>query len=138
MSHPLSYRFTSGEAMTEVEWDAIEAVLAARGWMALNRETTPIVLLAERGGMIVGFLPLQLVPHTEPMYVAPGERGGEVAGTLASMMANMLYASGARGWLVMAENPYVERFCRQYGMIKVDVPVYAALPLQPVAKEAEV
>jgi predicted N-acetyltransferase YhbS len=112
------------------EWDAIEAILAARGWMSLNRETTPAIVLAERNGMIVGFIALQMIPHTEPLYVAPDERGTEVASELSDLMLNFLRDNQARGWMVVAENPFAERLCRQRGMVKVEYPVYVALPQQ--------
>lgn len=116
--------------MEQCDWDAIEAILAERRWMSLNRETTPAVVLAERNGMIVGFFVLQMIPHTEPMYVAPDERGSEVAGTLADLMLEFLQRSDARGWMLVAENSFVERMCRQRGMIRVESPVYVALPEQ--------
>lgn len=124
----ISYRIVDGASMPDAEWSAVEAVLAARGWMSLNRMTTPVIALAERGGMIVGFLVLQLIPHTEPLYVAPDERGTEVAGTLADMMLGFLQRNQARGWMVIAENVHAERLCEARGMVKVMHPVYVALP----------
>lgn len=124
------YRIVEGRTMEQCDWDALEAILAERRWMSLNRETTLAVVLAERNGMLVGFFVLQMIPHTEPLYVAPGERGSEVAGTLADLMLEFLQRGNARGWMLTAENPFVERMCRQRGMIKVESPVYVALPEQ--------
>jgi hypothetical protein len=110
---------------THEEWDAIDEVCAARGWMSLNRTLTRI-LVAKRDDRIVGFIVLQLVPHTEPLYVDPAERGTDLAATLADQMVEFLLSVKARGWLVIADSPHARQLCEDRGMQKVKSPVYIA------------
>ena len=111
---------------TQAEWDAIDEVCAARGWMSLNRMLTRI-LVAKRGDEIVGFHVLQLIPHVEPLYVAPSERGTELAAQLADQMVAHLVDVKARGWLVVADSPFAEQLCKERGMKKLKAPVYSTL-----------
>jgi Acetyltransferase (GNAT) domain len=108
---------------TREEWDHIDEILAARGWMSLNRQMTR-VLVAKREDTIVGFHVLQLIPHTEPLYVDPGERGTELAANLADGMVKYLTDVKARGWMVLAGNPHTEKLCKERGMVKVANAVY--------------
>jgi len=124
----ITYRTITGPTATEEEWDAIETILARRGWMSLCRLTTPAIVLAENDGHIIGFFVLQLVPHLEPMYITPKYRGEEIPDELISRMHQVLQAANARGWIVVADNPIVEKMCRDHGMIEVDSPVFASLP----------
>jgi hypothetical protein len=110
---------------THAEWDAIDEVCAARGWMSLNRTLTR-VLVAKRGEEIVGFHVMQLVPHTEPLYVAPAERGTELAASLADQMVEFMLSVKARGWLVIADSPHAKKMCEERGMTKVKSPVFMA------------
>src|SRR5208283_2563973 len=106
---------------TQEEWNAIDEVCAARGWLSLNRLLTR-VLVAKRGDDIVGFIVLQLIPHTEPLYVAPSERGTELAATLADKMVEHMVNMKARGWLVVADSPFAEQLCKERGMRKLASP----------------
>jgi acetyltransferase (GNAT) family protein len=110
---------------TIAEWDAIDELCAARGWMSLNRQLTRI-LVAKRGEEIAGFIVLQLVPHTEPLYVAPSERGTDLAASLADQMVEFLLSVKARGWMVVADNPHAKKLCEDRGMTKVKSPVFIA------------
>jgi hypothetical protein len=110
---------------THEEWDAIDEVCAARGWMSLNRTLTRI-LVAKREDAIVGFIVLQLVPHSEPLYVAPSERGTDLAASLADQMVEFLLSVKARGWMVVADNPHAKKLCEDRGMTKVKSPVFIA------------
>jgi hypothetical protein len=111
---------------TDEEWDAIEDVCAARGWMSLNRTLTR-VLCAKRGDEIVGFHVMQLAPHAEPLYVATAERGTELAAQLADRMVEFLISIKARGWFVVADSPFAKKMCEERGMAKVKSPVYRTL-----------
>jgi hypothetical protein len=110
---------------THEEWDAIDEVCAARGWMSLNRTLTR-VLVATRDGKIVGFHVMQLVPHTEPLYVYVAERGTDLAARLADQMVEFMLSVKARGWLVIADSPHAKKMCEERGMMKVKSPVYVA------------
>jgi Acetyltransferase (GNAT) domain len=108
---------------TREEWDAIDEVCAARGWMSLNRSLTR-VLVAKRSDVIVGFHVMQLVPHAEPLYVNAAERGTELAAQLADRMLEFLVSVNARGWFVVADSPFAKTMCEERGMTKVKAPVY--------------
>jgi hypothetical protein len=108
---------------TKAEWDEIDEICAQRGWMSLNRTLTRI-LVAKRGDQIVGFHVMQLVPHAEPLYVDPKERGTELAALLADQMMEFLVGVQARGWFVVADSPFAKRLCEDRGMTKIKSPVY--------------
>ena len=91
--------------------------------MALNRNTTRI-LVAEEEGELAGFLPLQLLPHTEPLWVKPSKRGSDIAVTLADKMVEFLTEMQVRGFMVVADNPFAAKICESHGMVKLESPVY--------------
>jgi hypothetical protein len=127
--NPITFEWLDGpesggaRPATQAEWDAIDEVCASRGWMSLNRQMTR-VLVAKRGDDIVGFHVLQLIPHTEPLYVDPKERGTELAADLADGMVKYLTDVKARGWMVLAGNAHTEKLCKERGMVKVANAVY--------------
>lgn len=125
MSGGVEYRWIDGPTATAEEWDRVEGVLAVRGWMSLNRPTSRI-LVAEREGELLGFMVMQLVPHTEPLWVRPSERGSGIAESLADQMVEFMFSVQSRGWMVVADNPMAAKLCEARGMMKVDAPVYVA------------
>src|ERR1700688_2845981 len=70
MDKDITFRWIDGWNATPEEWERIEEILVARGWMVLNPNTSRI-LVAEKGDVLAGFAILQLVPHVEPLFVAP-------------------------------------------------------------------
>jgi predicted N-acetyltransferase YhbS len=116
-------RWIDGISATQEEWDRIDSILAARGWMSLNRELTRI-LVAEDDGRLIAFLVLQAIPHTEPLWVAPSARGTSIAQELADDMVAYLKEVGARGWMLVADHPIAARMAEERGMFKVESPVY--------------
>lgn len=127
MSDEVTFRWIDGHSATQVEWDAIDLKLAARGWMSLSRELTRI-RVAERNGKIVGMFVLQHVPHIEPLLVDREERGNGVAEQLVDDMQEFLDKSQARGFLAVCEHPLAAKLCESRGMVKVPFPVYASVP----------
>jgi GNAT superfamily N-acetyltransferase len=129
MADDVTYEWVDGpdsggpHPATREEWEAIDARLVESGWMSLNRTLTR-VLLAKRDREIVGFHVMQLLPHAEPLYVAPTERGTKLASELADRMVEFLKASNARGWMVLAGNAHTEKLCRERGMKKIASSVY--------------
>jgi hypothetical protein len=108
---------------TKAEWDAIDDVCIARGWMSLSRVFSR-VLVAYRGDTMIGFHALQLLPHAEPQYVNADELGNGVAQQMADQMVAFLEGAKARGWMVIADSPHAEKMCRDRGMVKIKSPVY--------------
>ena len=126
MMNDVSYRWVDGITASDADWDRIEAILAARGWMSLNRPTTRILLAEDAEGKLAGFSILQMVPHLEPLWVAPSQRASGLAESLADQMVDFMVSIQARGWMVVAESPFAARLCEREGMVKVEVPVYVA------------
>ena len=122
MSDEVTYRDTDGLSATQAEWDAIEHILATRGWASLNRQTTPCISLAEAPNEIAGFFVAQFVPHAGPMWVRPKYRGTDVPQQLATHMYQLL--TGARAVVVVADNPAVIKLCEAMKMKRVESPVY--------------
>jgi GNAT superfamily N-acetyltransferase len=123
MSEGLTYRWIDGFAATEAEWDLIDSMLAARGWMALNRNTSRI-LLAEVGGQIQGFHVFQMIPYCGPLHVSKKYRGTGLAEELADKMQDWLVEVNARGWIAVTESPYAAKLCEARGMERLPSPVY--------------
>lgn len=123
----VTYRWVEGRSCSQEEWDAIDAKLAARGWMSLNRHLSRI-RLAERNGRIVGVYCLQHVPHVEPLLVDRAERGTGVAEQLADDMQEFLTEAHARGFMAICEHPVAAKMCEARGMVKVPYPVYVSVP----------
>jgi predicted GNAT family N-acyltransferase len=117
------YRWVPGQTCTQAEWDKIDALLAVRGWMSLNRETS-LIRLAESvsTGQVLGFNVIQLIPYVGPLYVVPSARASGVTEELIDHVQEFLHDS--RGYMAIAQSPYAARACEQRGMRKVEVPVY--------------
>jgi GNAT superfamily N-acetyltransferase len=123
MTGDVTFRWIDGPVASQEDWDRIESILATRGWMSLARETSRI-LVAEHDGELKGFVVLQLVPHTEPLWVAPDARGTGLAESLADQMMEFLVSIHARGWMVVADNPFAARLCEDRKYKRVEAPVY--------------
>jgi GNAT superfamily N-acetyltransferase len=119
----VTYRWIDGPTATQEEWDRIELILAARGWMSLNQGTSRI-LVAEHEGRLAGFFVFQMVAHAGPFYVRPDLRGTEIGNELADRMAQFFADSRARGVVIVADNPIAAQMCVERGMLKVSSPVF--------------
>jgi len=122
----VSYRWVDGPTATDEDWDKLDAILAARGWMSLNRPTTRILLAEDEHGAMLGFFVMQLVPHTEPLWVLPSRRASGIAEELADRMLTFMLEIQARGWMLVADNPVVAKMAEARGMVKEESPVYVA------------
>lgn len=126
MSDEVKFRWIDGPTATQEDWERIDAILATRGWMALNRLTSRI-LVAERDGALDGFIVLQMVAHTEPLWVAPSSRATGLAEELSRRMFQFMHEVDARGFVVVAESRFAEVLCEAYKMKRVASPVYVWL-----------
>jgi len=124
----VTYRWVDGPTASDADWDRIESILATRGWMSLSRTVSRILVAETPDGEIAGFQVLQLIPHTEPLYVRPSARGTGLAEDLTNKMYEYLIDVQARGWLAVAESKFAEDLCEKYGMQKLAYPVYVKLP----------
>jgi len=122
-----AYRWIDGPSATQDEWDRIEGLLAARGWMSLNRNTTRILVAEDtEDNSLLGFIIVQLTPQAGPLWVAPRARGKEITDDLADKMLDFFVEVQARGWFVVADNPVVKGICESRGMKMLKSPVYVA------------
>lgn len=122
----VSYRWVDGNDATAEDWDRVERILAARGWLSLNRPTTRILIAEDAGGELLGFICLQMVPHTEPLFLRPSARGTGIAEELADRMLEFMLSIRARGWMTVADSPVAEKLCEARGMVRIESPVYVA------------
>jgi GNAT superfamily N-acetyltransferase len=120
----IEYRWIEGENATDEDWERVEGILAARGWMSLNRSGLTRIRVAEEDGKLAGFYCLQMSPHAEPLYVAPAYRATGVADALADDMLLFLTQVHARGWFIVADSKFAEQMCEARGMRKLESPVY--------------
>lgn len=123
MENEITFRWINGFEASQEDWDRIENIMLARGWMKLNPNTSRI-LVAEKDGAIAGFVCLQLVPHVEPLFVAPSFRGTGLAETLSDKLIAFMHESAARGWMAVASDSTVAKLCEKQGMHKIESPVY--------------
>lgn len=121
----VTFRWVDGPTASDEDWNKIEGVLALRGWMSLNRNTTRI-LVAEKGDTMA-FHVFQFVPYCGPLFVPPSMRGTGVAEELADKMMEFLADIQIRGWIVTAESPFAAKLCEDRGMTKVEQPVYVMM-----------
>lgn len=122
-------------AWADASWERVQRIIAFRGWMALNR-TTSRVLVKESAddGRLLGFIVLQLTPQVGPIYLERSELGTESADYLADQMLAFLRDSETRGFILFAESPHSSKMAEMRRMRKVTVPVYVMLDL---AKEGK-
>lgn len=126
MSDNVTYRWIEGPEASPEDWAHIENIMSARGWMSLSRVWTRVLMAEDMDKKLVGFVCLQAIPHTGPLWVAPSMRGTDVAKSLADQIINFMYESEARGWFAIASNSIVAKMCEEHGMVKIDHPVYVA------------
>lgn len=124
----ITFRWIDGQTASDADWDRIESLLATRGWMSLARMVSRILLAETSDGKIAGFQVLQLVPHTEPLFVAPSARGTGLAEELTDRMYTFLTEVNVRGFMAVAESKFAEELCEKHGMKQVAYPVYVKLP----------
>lgn len=123
----MNYRWIDGPFATQEDRDKIDDILAARGWMAFNWDMTRVRVVEDDQGKLLGFGALQMMPHAEPLYVAPEARATGVAEALADDMLQFLTDMHARGWVVVADSPHAQKLCEERGMVKMNSPVYVMI-----------
>lgn len=121
----IKFRWVDGPTCDDADWERIEAILVTRGWMSLNRATSRILVAEDADRKLLGFQVLQLVPHVEPLYVAPSARATGLAEELVERMIKFLGEVQIRGYLATAESPFAAQICERHGMTKLEYPVYA-------------
>jgi GNAT superfamily N-acetyltransferase len=114
----LEIRWLDGEALRE-----LEPTLKARGWMALNKETSRAIAAFDNG-RLVGFFVLQAVPYLGPLYVDTGWRGTGVSTQLVDAMVEFLRDISCRGAMLVAENPHASRLAEAFKMERINSPIY--------------
>ena len=124
----LTYRWIDGVMASDEDWDRIDSIISLRGWIALNKNTSRILVAEDKNGKLAGFICLQLLPHTEPLFVSPAYRATGLAETLADHMYDFMESVHARGWMVVAESEFAEKLCAERGMNRIASPVFVRVP----------
>lgn len=87
-----------------------------------NKTVTPDpdlarILVAEEDAKITGFIVIQLVPHLEPIYVAPEQRGTDTWSQLAE--AAVAFMPLGSEFYAFAPRPAIEHMAERVGMVKL-------------------
>lgn len=127
LSNPYSFKWltTDDDAALNFVYTTIDNL----GWQRLPDRSTlftthRILGAFDRSDRCVAFHVLQFIPHAEPLYVDALHRHSHLGLDLARLMYAYLMAEGCRGWFAVAENSGVAKLCEQFGMKKLEYPVY--------------
>lgn len=126
----VTYKWLSGQEAI----DAVDPVLQAKGWSALNLMFTRARCAFNDQGRCVGFSILQMFPHVGPQWVADDYRGTGISEQLADDMWEFLNEVQCRGFLVIADSPHSEKLCKSKGMTLITSPVYSWTPEEKKAE----
>jgi len=74
------------------------------------------------GDRLVGYAVLQLIPHLEPVYIAPEARGKVDWRRFQTMLEGLFEASGM--YLTTTDNPRVAKMCERAGMEELPYRVF--------------
>jgi GNAT superfamily N-acetyltransferase len=86
------------------------------------------IVVAELEEKIIGFIVLQLMVHTEPIYIDPAHRGSGIAEKLAEEAEKLLKEIDARAVVCIATGRAVEVLCEFMGMKRIEGTLYAGYP----------
>lgn len=117
---------------SEGDWNRVEAILKARGWMSLNHNTSRVLMAEDEFGALMGFLAFQLIPFVGPVWVHPSERGTGVADEMAQQMWEFLGEAQVRGWIAGAESAHGQRLCEMFDMERIEHPMYITVGMEKV------
>jgi hypothetical protein len=106
------------------DWERIDRLLQVRGALPLNRPTTRILVAEDETGKLLGFLCMTLLPHIEPMWILPAERGTGLPEELGKQMQSFMEECRAPIVYLVADNPFVIRLAEKHGMELIESPVY--------------
>jgi hypothetical protein len=126
----ITKRWVDGPMASDADWDAIESVLVAKGWLSLNRNVSRILVAEDSAGKMVAFNVLQLVPYAGPLHLNRDWRGTGLAEEMNDEMVEYMVESQVRGWLVVAESKFIQDYCEKIGMARVASPVYVKVGME--------
>lgn len=112
--------------LTGHELDILDPILQSNGWSSLNPNDT-IARVAwddERNGEPVGLFVLQRYPVLGPLWIDRKHRGNGVAEQLVTDMRQFIGEIRIRGAVVIADSIHTEVLCKQFGLKRVESPVY--------------
>ncbi len=105
----ITYRWLKKE-----EWGRIAGIFHEHG-VEPPSEDISIVAVAEENGQIVGLLPLQLVAHAEPLWIAPGHEG-KVSWKRLLAMIDAGVNKTVTQYYVFAPDSRIARMCELVGL----------------------
>jgi hypothetical protein len=104
------------------DWPLLAPIFEAQGAPMPSPETAGI-LAAVEGDKVVGFLVMQLVYHTEPLWVDESKRDGRLAGELVARM-DAHFAESRTPYYSFSDNAWVDREAKRLGMKQLDYKVH--------------
>jgi hypothetical protein len=117
MEGKVEYRFLVPE-----EFELLRPVFEEAGGR-LPAPAQAAIYAAIRNNLIVGFHTVQLVPHAEPIWIAPEERGRVSWRRLQEGVESLFDTGGT--YFAFSDNPRMEKLCYKAGMHKVPLQVWA-------------
>ena len=87
--------------------------------MSLGKASSRILIAEGPSGELLGFFVLQLIAHTEPLFVVPSRRASGIAEGLADHMLEFMQEAKARGWMLVTDNPLVAKMSEARGMVPI-------------------
>jgi len=108
--------------------EKLNRILAEQGEMLLNPATTR-ARVAMEGEKILGFMVIQLIPMIGPTRISNSllpHSGGVVFKHMLGDVLDFMDEAEARGYVVICENPGIEKICKVLKMEKLEDPVYIA------------
>lgn len=117
----IEYRWLDGDQIAQ-----IEPVLLSMNAMSVNREQSRVIAAYDKERLI-GFFVMQLIPHMEPLYVDPDYQERRIAINLVARMVDFMKECNARGAMLVAESPGVEKLAEYFGMERIQYPMYSKI-----------
>ena len=116
---PLAYRYLEPH-----ELDAARALFEDHGYPFPDPRLAQYVGAFAPDGSLAGVMPLQLVPHAEPVVVREQWRAAVDWDHVVALGDGLCRALGLPGWLVVAQDRHVELLARRCGMREMEGRLY--------------
>ncbi len=104
------------------EWGRIAAIFREHDVEPPSEEIS-IVAVAEENGRIVGLLPLQLVAHAEPLWIAPGHEG-KVSWKRLLAMIDAGVRKTVTQYYIFSPDSRIARMCELVGLERLPWSVF--------------
>jgi hypothetical protein len=100
------------------EWNKLSSVFTRYGGK-LPHPSAAIIIVAEEGGSIIGFVVLQVVNHLEPVWLDPQNKRARHALSTLVHMAEARIPNGGDYYAFSADD-HVSDLCKAFGLEEMD------------------